>query len=208
MRSVIAANVIGFLALLGFAGAASASATIDLIWENSGTDTTSSVASSNNLTLNVVLTAGANGSWGGLVSVDYSNLVGHFAVIRFQSLPGGPLPLGLDVEVDTGSRIEGIGAIGISPSLGTGLLAGQSWIIGTVTFHNTTGETGVFTVTSDADGASDSVADLVGIDITNTTAFNSATAVVLEARTRIEVYNTDLAPGAQFVKDLKHDYRR
>jgi hypothetical protein len=46
MRSVIAANAIGFLALLGFAGAASASATIDLIWENSGTDTTSSVGHS------------------------------------------------------------------------------------------------------------------------------------------------------------------
>ena len=81
--------VIGAAALVGFAGAAQASATIDLIWIDT-TDpacidaarrdcprfgaTISSVAATDNITLAVIVTAGPKGLQGASVGVDYRNI--------------------------------------------------------------------------------------------------------------------------------------
>jgi hypothetical protein len=159
----------GLVALAGVAGSAGASATIDLIWENSGTSITSVLASSTSIVLNVVLTAGPAGSAGAGVSVDYTAALGNFTIFDYSANPGGPLPLSLFPPNDTGTRIETLTATALVGGLG----AGASWILGTVTFDST-GPGGSFSV--DVDGASllDGVLDGVGLDITATSTFNSA----------------------------------
>jgi hypothetical protein len=162
------------VALLGFAGAAHASATIDLIWASTGTAETSEVNTSSAITLQVILTAGADGSQGAVVGVDYSGALSTLSVLGFASTPGGPLPLDLTATYDTGSRIEDINAGSNPPILGAGLSAGQSHQLGTVTFHKSFFTIGLFEIRSDADSPTGAVLDLVGNDITATTTFKSA----------------------------------
>jgi len=100
-------------ALLGFSGAAHASATVDLIWidvsqtnaagnpiclqpanRNCAPDprspdgglTISGLAVSDSITLGVILTAGPNGSIGGGVSVNYADALPELGVTAFKSL--------------------------------------------------------------------------------------------------------------------------
>jgi len=113
MRKFFTEAMGSVLALAGFAGAAGASATIDLIWidvsetnamgnpvclllanRNCAPDprspdsglTISSVAVTDNITLGVILTAGPNGSIGGGVSVNYGDALSTLGVAGFQSL--------------------------------------------------------------------------------------------------------------------------
>ena len=106
MRKFIVGLVGGLVALAGFAGSASASATIDLIWANSGTSTTSVLATDTGIVLEVWLTAGLNGSQGAGVSVDYSTLCVS-CVSAFAPNPGGPLPFPLGTTTDTGLTTVG-----------------------------------------------------------------------------------------------------
>jgi len=168
----------GLVALAGFAGSASASATIDLIWVVSGTDTTSNVATSSNITLNVVLTAGANGSWGGALSIDYTALTGDFTIITFSSVTSGFLPLTIPPTTNSGTQINNINAAGFAP-----VPAGTSVVIGTITFHNNTGSLGSFQIDVGTFIISDAVLDGFGADISGTTTFNSGFAVVPEPST-------------------------
>ncbi len=177
MRSTVFAAAAGsVVALVGFAGAANASATIDLIWADTGTDTISNVNTSLAITLQVILTAGPNGSQGGSVSIDYSAALGNLTVLGFANTPGGAaLPFAFDRTTDTGSRIEGINAfclpiIGLFPCLA----AGQSHQLGTVTFHKSRLLNGIFEIRSGANGPNDDVLDIDGNVITATTTFNSA----------------------------------
>ncbi len=125
--TVFAAAASSVVALVGFAGAANASATIDLIWADTGTDTITNVNSSSAITLQVILTAGPNGSQGAVVSVDYSAALGTLSVLGFASTPGGALPLTVCGPVDTGSRIECINSIALPPFfIGTGVALGTS----------------------------------------------------------------------------------
>ncbi len=61
MQTWLVGTIGSLVALVGFAGWADASATVDLIWAQTGTDTISSVASSDTITLGVFVTAGAAG---------------------------------------------------------------------------------------------------------------------------------------------------
>ncbi len=180
MRGLIIGLVIGLVTLAGFAGSASASATVDLIWVTSGTDTTSNVVTSSNITLNVVLTAGANGSLGGALSVDYTALTGDFTIISFSSVTSVPLNVSIGAPSNSGTQINNLNAACFGPC---GLLAGQSAVIGTVTFHNNTGNPGSFTLTSGAFFFTDAILDGGGGDITGSTTFNSGFAVVPEPGT-------------------------
>jgi len=159
----------GLVALAGVAGSAGASATIDLIWANSGTSTTSVLASSTSIVLNVVLTAGAGGSTGGGVSVDYTAALGDFTINTFSANPGGPLPFSFIAPNDTGTRIETITATSLAPGMG----AGTSWVLGTVTFDST-GLGGSFAVDVDAASLLDGILNSAGGDITLASTFNSA----------------------------------
>jgi hypothetical protein len=159
----------------GGAGAANASATIDLIWADTGTNEMSNVELSTPLTLQVILTTGPNGSRGAGISVDYRSVLSSLAVIGYMSTPGGGLPLVLGVTSDTGSRVENINSASLPPHVGTGLSSGgQTHQLGTVTFQASQLPSGTLQIRTDADGPTDDVLNFNGEFITGTTAFNSA----------------------------------
>jgi len=175
MRKFIVGLMGGLIALAGFAGSASASATIDLIWAGTGTGNTSVLATDVNITLEVWLTAGAGGSQGGGISINYAALCAT-CVSSFASTPGGTqLPLGLGSTTDLGGQIDNINSAALPPYVGTGLTAaGQSWMLGTVTFSTIGGAGGSFIVTAGVFGGTDDILDLAGGVISGTTTFNQA----------------------------------
>jgi hypothetical protein len=128
----------GLIALVGLAGTANASATVDLIWQSSGTDTISGLAISDSITLDVMLTAGPNGSLGASVSIDYSAVIGTLSVTGvsntldgFWSLSPGGVPI--DDGIGTISSIN-VGSV-ICGVVGECLADGESQRIGTITFQ-------------------------------------------------------------------------
>ncbi len=111
MRSTgFVAAVGSAVALVGFAGAANASATIDLIWADTDTDTISGVATSSAITLKVILTAGPGGAMGAQVTVDYSAALAKLTVLGYATTTSDALPIQLGSPSNTGSRIENISA--------------------------------------------------------------------------------------------------
>jgi hypothetical protein len=177
MRKFFAAVVVSAVALVGFAGVASASATVDLIWAD-GTDTIGpGVVDSSTPVMSVILTAGPLGSTGAGVSIDYSQVTG-LTVVSFLSTPSFPaLPASLGTTTDNGSRVDNINsAASIFLGFGTGLTAeGQSHQLGTITFHKSQDVVnGTFEITVDVGGPTDDVLDLDGNIISDTTTFNSA----------------------------------
>ena len=178
MWKFFAAAVGSGVALAAFAGAANASATIDLIWGATGTDTLSELPSST-IRLKVFLTAGPNGSLGAGVSVDYSEVLGVFVVTQFANkLNLVNLPLTLMPAIDTGSRVENINSTSWPEQhWGIGLPAGASVRLGTITFMPPQMGIGLpasFEIRSDANAPTNGVLDLIGGEITATTTFNSA----------------------------------
>jgi hypothetical protein len=173
MRKFIVGLVGGLVALVGFAGSSSASATIDLIWATSGTATTSVLASDTGIVLEVWITASTDGVQGGGMSVDYSTLCAGCVVASFTSMPGGELPIFLGSTIDTGSRIENFNAASFPPYSGIGLLDGDSHQFGTITFLSI-GAAGAFSLTSDVDGPSDDILNLSSLVISGTSTFNVA----------------------------------
>jgi hypothetical protein len=195
--TALAAAALGSAAVLvGFAGAASASATVDLIWIDK-TDTTctndgrrdcprlgtalSSVAVSDNIALAVILTAGPGGSMGAGVSVNYNELLPMMSVSGFQSLtttvPSTYLLFHLGNTTNQSPYIDNINAASLpAGGLGLGLPASQSAYLGTVTFHKDMIVNGTFEIPvgTDGPGGTDGVLDRVGNNITATTTFNSA----------------------------------
>jgi len=153
-------------------------ATIDLIWERTGTSSLSDVALSSAVVLDVVLTAGPGGSIGAGVSVDYGQAAATLDVTDFASTPGDALPIMLGATTDTGSRVENINSVGLSVNPGNGLANGESHVLGTITFHRARLIGGEFEIRVSASSGTDGVLDLVGNLITAETVFNSAYLVV------------------------------
>ena len=176
MRStVFAAAASSVAALVGFAGAANASATIDLIWADTGMNEISGVNTSSAITLQVILTAGPNGSVGAGVSVDYSAALSTLSVIGYASTPGGQLPHQLGSTTDSGTQINNIiSACASSTQACNGLMAGESHQLGTVTFHKDALIAGTFELRSGVFGPTDDVLDRSGRVISDTATFNSA----------------------------------
>jgi hypothetical protein len=173
MRKFIVGLVGGLVALMSFAGSSSASATIDLIWATSGTATTSVLSSDTGIVLQVILTAGAGGSQGGGVSVDYSSLcVGCITTFAATPSAGDPLPMLLIAASDTGSRIESINSSSFPPYVGTGLAAGESHQLGTITFSSI--GAGAFALQADVLGPTDDILNLSSLVISGTSTFNVA----------------------------------
>jgi len=184
MRNFCVGLVSGFVALVGFAGSASASATIDLFWAATGTDTISGAqVTSTNIVLNVVLTAGADGVNAAGISVDYSALLGDFSVVSFSSNVAAPFSFSLGATTDDPflGIVSNINAAGFC---GGCLTSGNSYLLGTVTFTSLTGNPGTFTVTPFIDGAStDDIVNGFGAVISGTSNLNSGFAVVPEPGT-------------------------
>ncbi len=215
MRSTVFAAAVGsVVALVGFAGAANASATIDLIWADTGTNEITDVNSSSAITLQVILTAGPNGSRGAEVSVDYGAALGKLVVIGFASTPSDPetgdnlLPLAFQMPINTGSRIENISSFSSPPDMGTGLAASQSHQLGTVTFHKSALLIGTFEFRSDADGAGNGVLDLAGNLITAETTFNSAFLINIPEPGGLELLGSGIAVLAFLYRRHRHSVER
>jgi len=176
MRKFFAAVVVSAVALVGFAGAANASATVDLFWGANGADPDGTTEidmlnTGDQATAQVILTAGPLASLGGGISIEYSGLSAALDVIGFASTPNAPLNVGLGFPVDTGHSIQNIGAGGFSP-----LAAGATFQLGTITFQrNAAAAAGVLEVpVLVAIGTSDGILNGNGIDISATTLFHSA----------------------------------
>jgi hypothetical protein len=182
MRNFTVGLVCCLVALAGFAGSASASATIDLIWSSSGTSTANFISSGQSDTLSIVLTAGVNDSHGGGITIDYTALAGYFTVTTFSSTAfTPPLPINLGSTLDTGTWVTNINAAGVGA--GQILLDGDSFILGTVTFQrNAVPGSGSLAVSAILTGT-DHILDGIGGVIDGTTTFNGGFAVVPEPGT-------------------------
>jgi hypothetical protein len=207
MRKFFAVAMGSLVALAGFAGTANASATIDLIWIDVSTTSTSgaiiclraakrnctqigttisSVASSDEITLLVQVTAGPKGVVGGSVSVDYSEFIGagtpDMSVTGFQSftttLPFKYFTANLGSTSVIGPLIDNINTSS-QPFLsnGNGLPAGATAYIGTVTFHETNLVNGTFDLEVGIFGGSDTVGNLELTNINDITTFNGASVI-------------------------------
>lgn len=179
MRGALAAAVGSLAILAGFAGPARASATIDLIWQDSGTNVIGSENAETVIQLNVILTAGPAGSQGGGVSVDFSQVVGPLVLLGAQNTPSlgndSPLPVFLGLPILNGLRVEFINSLCLCDTgIGVGLQAGQSHQLGTVTFSRSNVPDGSFEITSDIEGMGDGILDGNGNLITLAPTFNSA----------------------------------
>jgi len=171
MRAFLVGLVSGLVALVGFAGSANASATVDLLWAATGTNSITGVSTSSNIVLNVVLTAGANGSGGGGVSVDYSLIAGDFSVISALNYPAAPLSQSFGAPVITATQVQSIQAFAFPGP--TFLAAGQSFLMGTITFHVDSVPLGTLSISSVIVGT-DALSDGNFSDITGASIFNSA----------------------------------
>ena len=171
MRTLLVGTIAGLVALVGFAGSASASATIDLLW-NGTTTVTSGILSSSTLVLDVQLTAGALNINGYAFSLSYDPTAMSVVSTSQTSGAGNPnfgLQLGGAV-VDDG--VGGLSSFNGSsfpslPGLGTGLGAGNTISVGTVTFH-TLGVLGTFAVSSGTFVPIDEISDPAANDISGT----------------------------------------
>ena len=186
MRTVLVGMVGGLIALVGLAGTATASATIDLIWQGSGTDTISGLAISDSITLDIVITAGPLGSNGGSVSIDYSAVVGTLSVTGYSNTldgfwafsPGGlPTDPGDDI-------IHRVNAGSICGAIGSCLADTESARIGTVTFQVDALTAGTFEILVGLFDGTDGIGDAAGGDAcSGGCTFNSGFAVVPEPGT-------------------------
>jgi len=183
MRKTPIGLVLAVAAVIGWAGVAQASANIDLLW-NGTSDTISGISASSNITLHVVLTAGPGGSIGGGVTIDYSDALGKADLIAFSSSAADSIfPIILGSTFDTGSTVGNVNGACLCPWVGIGLNAGESYLLGTLTFHKTDGA-GSFEITSLVDttrdpgslfpDGTDAILDLSGADISATSTLNSA----------------------------------
>jgi hypothetical protein len=167
MRTLLIGTIGSLVALVGFASTANASATVDLLWGGTtATLTGTAGASSTTLVLAVVLTAGATPNPGASIDVDYSSAAGGKLVFvaAGNTTFTQPLTIQLGAPVDTGTSVLGVN----NASLGAKLLAGQSFLLGTITFHKGLGA-GTFSITS-----SGLVGDNTG-GVDGNVTFNSAT---------------------------------
>jgi hypothetical protein len=184
MRKFFAAAVVSVVALVGFAGAAYASATVDLIWRDTGVgfisfeghvltfgDGDTSVI----VTYDVVLTAGPNGIAIAALSMGYADAAVLVSVSGFGCVAGTALNICIGDGTDTGSAIE---SMGIGTFNAVGLTHGQSQSMGTVSFRKKTGVVGIFSLTVGELTGIDAIFDNVGGQVTGVT-YNTSTLVNL-----------------------------
>jgi hypothetical protein len=204
MRKFFAVAMGSMVALAGFAGAANASATVDLLWIDVTTvdtngnaiclrpaqrncpvlgTTLSTVLVSDSITLGVIITAGPNGLQGAGVGVFYGDAVPKLGLTAF-SRRGTPLYLPGNVgepDNDTLGWVQNINALCCSALAGIGLPAGNTAYLGTVTFRKDQLINGTTDITVSVDGpigTDDLLAlDPIGQVISDTSTFNGASLI-------------------------------
>jgi hypothetical protein len=185
---------------VGLAGTANASATIDLIWQSTGTDTISGLAVSDSITLDIWLTVGGPGdlgSFGGSVSIDYTAALANFSVTGVDNNPDGFFTSEIAGLPDTGTLGFVYHLNGGSVPCGTGSCLGDPALwgdvggalnttarIGTVTFNVDALTGGTVAITAGLLHAFDGIGDAVGGDAcSGGCTFNSGIAAVPEPGT-------------------------
>jgi hypothetical protein len=161
------------VALVGFAGAANASATVNLIWQGSGTDTIENVAVGSNITYDVVITAGPGGVSNAGWTLDYSDALAASAIslVAFSCTADGTFfQFCLSQGIDTGSQIQSMGGA----SFAAGLTDGNSVALGTATFQKIANPDGTFVFPVGIFVSTDGFFNSAGQDISDTTSFNPA----------------------------------
>jgi hypothetical protein len=187
MRTGLIGLVSGVIALVGLSGTANASATVDLIWQITGTGTISGLSISDSITLDVVITAGVLGSNGGQVSIDYSAAAasGALSVTAYSNTMdgywfidpnGAPTDPGDDI-------IHSINAGSICGIIGSCLADGESQRIGTVTFNVDALTGGTIAIVAGLFSAGDAVGTANPPPLSANPSFNSGFAVVPEPGT-------------------------
>ncbi len=201
MRKFFAVAMGSVVALVGFAGTANASATVDLIWiDVTNVDTAGNpiclepanrdcpelgvtltyISVTDTITLGLIITAGPGGVVGAGVSVDYSNMLPTFSVNGFQRLTTFPwFVSSFGVISDIPPFINNFSSHSAFPFAGghgLGLPAGQSAYLGTVSFHKDQLQYGTFEIEVGTFGprGTDGIGDLAGQNISSTTTFNKA----------------------------------
>ena len=167
MRTALVGMVSGLIALVGLAGTANASATVDLIWQSTGTGTISGLAVSDTITLDIMLTAGALGSNGGSVSIDFSAVSGFLSVIGYSNAPVGganfwAIPIAGAPTNPGDGIIHHVNAGSICGVLGSCLVDTQSETLGTVTFNVTVVPVGTLAILVGTFDLADGVGNAVG----------------------------------------------
>jgi hypothetical protein len=138
MRNFLVGLVGGLVALVGFAGTASALASISLIWADTGTSSYVDPPTTTDIVLNVMLNTGptVDTTHGGQLTIDYS-AAGELAFVS-ASTPGAfDFPLG--PPVDTGTQVQAFSAFSFAWQP-----VSVSVLMGTITFSVTAGAPGVF----------------------------------------------------------------
>jgi hypothetical protein len=143
MRKFFAVAVGSMVALVGFAGAANAGATVELLWLSTGTDTIESVAIGSEITLEVVITGGPEGVTTAGVSVDFADplTAGSIEFVRTTCIANSPFQFCPGDPAVTESQVNSITVSGFSGAL----LDGETVQMGTVTFLKIANPDGTFT---------------------------------------------------------------
>ena len=171
MRTLLVGVVSGLVALVGFAGVASASAIVDMRWGSPTGPDTITASSSDTVTLYVVVTNPPGGSIGYGVSVDYSGALGKLSKIGYsRTLPAGYF-FNLGVLTNTGTQVRNMSAAAFAAQPG-----GVSFVVGTITFHKGPFTVGTFVI-SPVIVSTDDFLDAGGGVVTGTSIFNSATLI-------------------------------
>ena len=148
MRNLLVGISASLAMLIGFAGSAGASATVDLLW-NGTTSVLTNTPSSSALNLQIVLTAGPLGVSAYALTVTYDPTV--VSVVSFADTSGAADPnFGITPGsiVDNGTSLQSFSGLA-NPifGLGTGLNAPNSTVIGTMVFHTLVPIVGTFQIT-------------------------------------------------------------
>ncbi len=153
MRNLWVGLAGGFIALVGFAGTASALVTVSMLWDATGTSDIGDPTGS--IVLNVYVHTGpdVDSTHGGTMTVDWSGAP-ELAFNSYSS--GGDFDFGLPAT-EVGTTLTGLGAfsLGFEPNNTTLLL-------GTITFDVTPGGAGVLSVVAYYTG-SEGIEDLTNL---------------------------------------------
>jgi hypothetical protein len=182
MRKTFAVALGSVVALVGFAGAAYASATVDLIWRDTGvgaistdgrTLTFGDADTSVIVTYDVVLTAGPNGIAIAALSMGYADAAVLVSVSGFGCVAGAALNSCIGDGTDTGSAIESMTIFTLNA---VGLTDGQSQSMGTVSFRKGSDADGTYPLTVGEFTGNDAIFNNGGGQVTGVT-YNASALV-------------------------------
>jgi hypothetical protein len=171
---------------LAIPGIARADATVDLIWESSGTDTRTAVKD-DIVFLDVYVTAGPSGVKVYAFDVDYSDVVPVATPVQVFYPTAATLdPFDAAVLGDPTIGVSAVGPFNATAVVLPGLLPGEVFYAGTIEFAVVSSSPGTYDLVPTVDPVVQGFLDADDQNITATTTLNGAT-LVIEAVTSPEI---------------------